>query len=155
MIKPSNLLKKSLCVPKQIRVFESKFEIPHDQRNLFEVLINQTKIRFYLAFSNWFGTKRTSVRFQINRKLVNTIWFRFDVIEFWKDSLCVPYLERTPPGTIKNKHNFATKKNILVFCITNIIIAINLLPSSELGKYIYMYLFFYHITKLKVRYINI
>ena len=26
-----------------------------------------------------------SVWFQINRKMVNTIWFRFDLIRFWKD----------------------------------------------------------------------
>ena len=31
------------------------------QRNLFEILLNQTEIRLYLPYSNWFGTKRTSV----------------------------------------------------------------------------------------------
>ena len=30
----------------------------------------------YLQFSDWFQTKRTSVWFKINRKTVNTIWFR-------------------------------------------------------------------------------
>jgi len=40
----------------------------------------------YLPFSDWFGTKRTSVWFQINRKMLNTIWFRVDLIRFL---LCV------------------------------------------------------------------
>ena len=32
----------------------------------------------------------TSVWFPINRKMVNTIWFRFDLIRFWKDiSVCI------------------------------------------------------------------
>ena len=35
--------------------------------------------------SDWLGTKRTSVWFQINRKMVNTIWFRVDLIRFRKD----------------------------------------------------------------------
>ena len=55
------------------------------QRYLFEILLNQTEIRLYLPFSDWFWTKRTSVWFQINRKIVSTIWFRFDLIRFGKD----------------------------------------------------------------------
>ena len=50
-----------------------------------EILLNQTNIRLYIPFSDWFGTKETSVRSHINRKTVNTIWFRFDLIRF----LCV------------------------------------------------------------------
>jgi len=55
------------------------------QRNIFEILWNHTEIRLYLPFSNWFGTDRTSGRFQINRCMVNTIWFQFDLTIF----LCV------------------------------------------------------------------
>ena len=55
------------------------------QRNLFEILLNQPEIRLYLPLSNWFSTKRTSVWFQINRKMVNIIWFRFDLTRFRKD----------------------------------------------------------------------
>ena len=58
------------------------------QRNLFEILLNHTELRLYLPFSDWFGTKWTSVWFQINRQIVNTIWFRFDSIIFRKD-FCV------------------------------------------------------------------
>jgi len=59
------------------------------QRNLFEILLNQTEIRLYSPFSDWFGTKRISVWFQINRKIVNTIWFQFDLTRFGKDfSVC-------------------------------------------------------------------
>ena len=60
------------------------------QRNLFKILLNQTEIRLYLPFSDWFGTKLTSVWFQINRKMVNIIWFKFDLIRFRKDfSVCM------------------------------------------------------------------
>ena len=42
-------------------------------------------------FSDWFRTKRTFVWFQINRKMVNTIWFRVALIRFQKDfSVCIP-----------------------------------------------------------------
>ena len=43
------------------------------QRNLFEILLNQPEIRLYLLFSDRLGSKRTSVWFQINRKMVDTI----------------------------------------------------------------------------------
>ena len=57
----------------------------YTQRNLFEILLNQTKIRLYLPYIDWFRTKRTSLWFQINQEMVNTIWFRFDLIIFRKD----------------------------------------------------------------------
>ena len=70
-------------------MLELTFSCQHTQRNIFEILLNQLEIRLYLSFSDWFGTKRTSVWFQINWKKVNTIWFRFDLIRFWKDfSVC-------------------------------------------------------------------
>ena len=56
----------------------------YTKRNVFEILLNQTEIRLYLSFSNRFWTKRSSVWLQINRKIVNTIWFRFDFIRFRK-----------------------------------------------------------------------
>ena len=71
------------------------------QRNLFQILVNQPEIGLYLPFSDWFGTQTDIVRllFQINRKMVNTIWFRFDLLKLlWvctlgvelpgKDSVC-------------------------------------------------------------------
>ena len=59
------------------------------QRDLFEILLNKPEIRFYLSFSGWFETKRRSVWFPINRKMVNTIWFWGDLIRFRKDfSVC-------------------------------------------------------------------
>ena len=47
----------------------------HTQRNFSEILLNQPKIRLYLPFSDRFWTKRTSVWFQINRSMVNTITY--------------------------------------------------------------------------------
>ena len=59
------------------------------QKNLFEILLNQTEIRLYLPFSNWFGTKQMSSWFQIDRTMKNTILFRFHLIQFRKDfSVC-------------------------------------------------------------------
>ena len=57
--------------------------------NFFEILLNQPEIRLYLSFTGWFGSKRTSVWIQINRKKINTIWFRVDLIRFRKKiSVC-------------------------------------------------------------------
>ena len=50
----------------------------------FKILLDQPEIRLYLPISDWFGTKRTSVWFQIIRKMVNTIWFWVDLIRFGK-----------------------------------------------------------------------
>ena len=60
------------------------------QKNLSEILLNRTEIRLYLPFPDWFGTKRTlSVWCQINEKMVNTIWFWFNLIRIWNDfSVC-------------------------------------------------------------------
>ena len=44
-------------------------------RNLFGMLLSQTMIRLYLSFFDWIWTKRNSVWFQINRIMINTIWF--------------------------------------------------------------------------------
>ena len=41
----------------------------YTHRNIFEILLNQPEIRLHLPFSDWFGSKRTSVWIQINRKL--------------------------------------------------------------------------------------
>ena len=69
----------------------------HTMRNLSEILLNQTQIRLTLPFYGWFVIKRTSVWFQINREMVNTIWFQFDFIRFWKDfSVCTGLCD---PGT--------------------------------------------------------
>ena len=57
---------------------------PFTQRIFFEILLNQPEIRLYLPFSDIFGIKRTSVWFQIYRGMVNTIWFQFNLIIFWK-----------------------------------------------------------------------
>ena len=66
-----------------------KTGVMHTQRNLFEILLNQPEIRLYISFYDWFGSKWTSVWFQINPKMVITIWFQVDLIRFRKDfSVC-------------------------------------------------------------------
>jgi len=69
---------------KALRWISSYFKGDPTQRNISEILLNQPEIRWYLPFSNWFGSKRTSVWIQINRKMVNTIWFRVDLTRFRK-----------------------------------------------------------------------
>ena len=61
----------------------------YTQRNPFWIFFNQPEIRLYLPFSDWFGSKRKSVSIQINRKMVNKIWFQVDSTRFKKDfSVC-------------------------------------------------------------------
>ena len=45
-----------------------------------EVLLNQPENRLYSPFSDWFGSKMTSVWIKINRKIVNKICFQVDLI---------------------------------------------------------------------------
>ena len=62
----------------------------YTERNFFEILLYEPGIRLYLSFSDWFGSKRTSVWFHINRKMINTIWFRVDLIKLRKYfSVCI------------------------------------------------------------------
>ena len=102
----------------------------YTQRNLFQVLLNQTEIRLYLPFSDWFGAKRTSVRIQINRKMVNTIWFQVNLLNFKKISLCVP------------THECLTRRSIYAFLFPFTIIFFHLLLFIS----IYYYLFPFIIT---------
>ena len=53
--------KQPLCPHK--RLSDSFSLRTYTQRDLFEILLNQNEIRLYLPFSDWFGTKRTSVWF--------------------------------------------------------------------------------------------
>ena len=79
----------------------------YSQRKLLEILLNQTEIKLYIPFSDWFGTKRTSVWFQIIRKIVYTIWFQFDSSRFRKDfSVCTVSIFRGK--STENKFAFAS-----------------------------------------------
>jgi len=51
----------------------------------FRNLIKSNRNQIVLTIFRLFGTKRMSVWFHINRKMVNTIWFQFDLLRF----LCV------------------------------------------------------------------
>ena len=46
------------------------------QRNWPLILVNVTRIRLYLSFTDWFWIERNSVWLQTNQKMINTIWFR-------------------------------------------------------------------------------
>ena len=69
----------------------------YTQRSLFGILLNKPEIRLYLPFFDWIGTQRRFVWYQINRKIVNTIWFWIDLIRFRKD-FSVRRLPPPPPA---------------------------------------------------------
>ena len=72
-----------LCLPEMIGVSCTHAEIFSKS-----YCINPKSDCIY-HFPDWFGSKQTSVWIQINRKMVNTIWFRVDLIRFQKDfSVC-------------------------------------------------------------------
>ena len=61
------------------------FFLLHARREIFsESFWIKPKIRLYIPFSDWSWTKVDFVWFQINRKMVNTIWFWFDFIKLFK-----------------------------------------------------------------------
>ena len=79
----------------------------YTQRNFSGVLLNQPEIMLYLPFSDWFGSKRTSVWIQINRKMVNTIWFQVDLIRFRKlFSVCNELLIWWPDASAQIRRTF-------------------------------------------------
>ena len=95
-----------------MNILSTEWTLFYTQRNLFKILSNQTEIRLYLLFSDWFGTKRTFVWFQINLKMITTIWFRFDLIRFWKYfSVCnISFV-----GPVRLKDMILWKVNVLIY----------------------------------------
>ena len=59
---------------REMLMYEHLFGVIPTHREIFS---NQTEIRLCLPFSDWFGIKQAFFWFQINRKLVITIWLRF------------------------------------------------------------------------------
>ena len=53
------------------------------QRNIFEMLLNQTGIRLYLSFSNWFGTANGRVRLVPNQSENG----KYNLISGWFDKI--------------------------------------------------------------------
>ena len=88
-INHSNLNPRQICQSKNMFAFFVPNQAQCTQRNLSKVLLNQPEIRLCLLFSDWFGSKRTSIWIQINQKMLNTIWFQVYLIRFRKDfSVC-------------------------------------------------------------------
>ena len=66
------------------------FHLLCNQRNLFEIILNQPEIRLYIPFLYWFASKRTSIWMSVST--INTIWFRVDLMRFRKAfSVCRQY----------------------------------------------------------------
>ena len=75
-----------LLVQKLFQQSELLENIHTHTEKFFWILLNQSKIRLYLPFSDWFGSKRNSVWIQFNRKMVNAIWFPVDFTKLKKYS---------------------------------------------------------------------
>ena len=125
------------------------------QKNIFGILLNQAKIRLYLSFSDWFGTrirlylpfsdwfgtKQNSVWFKINWKTVYTIRFQCAVTRVGNDfsvSTTMWQLDKGEPFTFltNNTNNFFYRSVISAYQyqqfytsinFRNIIISINIL----------------------------
>ena len=92
----------------------------------------------YLPFPDWFGSQRTSVWIQINRKMVNTIWFRVKLIRFRKDFSdhipltgkatefrCSAWIRfhkgRTKTSPIRRRYSFQIEWNMIVQAVLRLI----------------------------------
>ena len=63
----------------------------HTQIYPFLNRVNSIGIRLYLPFSDWFRTKWNSVWLEINRSMVNKIWFKLIYQDSEKNSLWVTH----------------------------------------------------------------
>ena len=61
------------------------------RRNILWILLNQPEIKFYLPFSDWFGTKRTFIWFQMKRKMVNTIGSCWKVLFLFLETVSIQF----------------------------------------------------------------
>ena len=69
-------------------------------------------MRLYLPFSDWFGTKQMSVWFQINLKMVRTIWFRFELIRFGEYLPALGITQYVTDGRLK-----MSPRSSQIFCL--------------------------------------
>ena len=82
----------------------------YTQGKISRIALILTHIRLYLPFSDWFGIKLTSFCFKINRKIVNTIWYRFELTRFEKvfsvytDQSGIPGRSGVPLGIMEMSH---------------------------------------------------
>ena len=68
--------------------------IKYTQRNLFEILLNQTEIRLYLLFSDWFGTAKqhpNSISLVPNHSENG----KYNLISVWFNKICLCVLSHS------------------------------------------------------------
>ena len=99
------------------------------QRNLFEILLNQTEIRLYLSCTDWFGTKR-SVRLVPNKSMRG----KYNIISVWFNKIskrfpcvCLTILRQVRmkgvpalvhrPNNFKQIHNKMSISIVLNICV--------------------------------------
>ena len=104
-------------------------------RNIIKWSPNQIVFRIFgiSQISEWFGNKQTSVWFQINRNMANTIWVRFDLIIFRKVfSVC---MSEESPFTLSNLDICSRQEEVLV--ADRITIFLGRYSVSLISKYRY------------------
>ena len=116
----------------------------------------QPVTRLYLPFSDWFGTKRTTVRFQINRKMVNTIWFWVDLTRFRKYFSACKVTSSRPKNerVLRYRGTKLPAKSTIVLFSTIVLLAGNFirLMFSSLER---IYIYITYIFKFKTLFRNI
>ena len=110
----------------------------YTQRNFSEFLLNQPEIRLYLPFPDWFGSKRTSVWIQINRNMVNTIWFQVNLIRLRKNVSVCNHSWLNMPCLKLSRYAWASLKNKQCYSIIN-----NSQTKIILSEALFSYKFFF------------
>ena len=94
----------------------------YTQRNLFEIIINQTEIILYFPFSDWFGATNGQCQFAVTNQTENG---KYNIILTWfnKISKIFPCVLQTlyPPSFIATIHDT---------CM-----------AALLGLYVYIYIY--------------
>ena len=80
-----------ICLKTELETLRGHWWKNYILRNIFEILLNQTEIRLYLPFSDWFGTANGRCLFAVPNQAENGI---YNLISVWfnktsKRFLCV------------------------------------------------------------------
>ena len=81
----------------QKNIFCAHYRLNVHTEKSFRNLVKSNWNQIVFTISRMIWNQRTSVWFQVNRCMVNTIWFQFDLTRFRKDfSVCSVYTVHSP-----------------------------------------------------------
>ena len=84
--------------------------VSYTQRNLFEILLNQTEIRLYLPFSDWFGTSNGLCLFAFPNQSEDS---KYNLISVWFNNISKIFLS---VYTVKLHSNLTTNYTDKLHC---------------------------------------